>query len=177
MKQVAEPLCQLLIHEAVAMVERSVDARLGHSTGSSSGAEAVITTCHAQLSAIGYDVGYRFIERTAQQRLLKIEPLEIIKFVCREFWMDVFGKHIDKLQTNHRGVFVLKDSSFQWIARLRSGRGEDSLEMLRAFLAFPCGLIRGALANLGFEASVAGEVDTSNAKQSASFHIRLAPTT
>ena len=30
----------------------------------------------------------------------------------------MFGKQVDKLQTNHRGVFVLKDFQFRWLSRV-----------------------------------------------------------
>lgn len=31
-----------------------------------------------------------------------LEPLDVIKFVCKDFWIAIFKKQIDKLQTNHR---------------------------------------------------------------------------
>lgn len=31
-----------------------------------------------------------------------LEPLDVIKFVCKDFWILIFKKQIDKLQTNHR---------------------------------------------------------------------------
>lgn len=30
------------------------------------------------------------------------EPLEVIKFVCKDFWQAVFKKQVDNLRTNHR---------------------------------------------------------------------------
>ncbi len=35
------------------------------------------------------------------------EPLDVIKFVCKDFWILIFKKQIDKLQTNHR-VWLLR---------------------------------------------------------------------
>lgn len=120
----------------------------------------------AKMERMGYDVGYRLAERLVQNKSLvptlsststssgkvsKPTPamiqLEIVKFICKDFWNEIFRKQIDKLQTNHRGVFVLKDLEFKWLMRLPS-----DVEMARIMaikiLAFPCGLIRGALANL-----------------------------
>ena len=30
------------------------------------------------------------------------DALEIIKFMCKEFWLAVFKKQVDNLRTNHR---------------------------------------------------------------------------
>ena len=65
----------------------------------------------------GYDTGYRFVEQMSERRL-GTDPLEVMKFLCKELWFGMFGKQVDKLQTNHRGVFVLKDYNLQWLARL-----------------------------------------------------------
>ena len=50
-----------------------------------------------------------FTSQSIQYNKTKTAQLEAVKFLCKEFWTEVFRKQIDKLQTNHRGVFVLKD--------------------------------------------------------------------
>jgi hypothetical protein len=89
---------------------------------------------------------------------------------CRQ----VYGKAVDKLQTNHRGVFVLKDFGFKWTAQ-HSGKSDVASKQLQLkYLKFPSGLLRGALKALGFDASVSAEVDSSDAsRQVTSFHVRL----
>eukprot|EP00986_Skeletonema_menzelii_P020441 scaffold31178_cov154-Skeletonema_menzelii.AAC.7 len=79
--------------------------------------------------------------------------LEAVKFLCKEFWTEVFRKQIDKLQTNHRGVFVLKDLELKWLRRLPPDEESARVGAIR-ILAFPCGLIRGALACLGLNGAV-----------------------
>jgi Transport protein particle (TRAPP) component. len=115
----------------------------------------------AKMERIGYDVGYRLTERLAQNKSMIPPPstgnnkkptpamiqLEVVKFICKDLWNEVFRKQIDKLQTNHRGVFVLKDLEFKWLQRLPSDV-ERARIMAIKILAFPCGLIRGAMANL-----------------------------
>ena len=66
---------------------------------------------------------------------------------------------IDKLQTNHRGVFVLSDFRFKWLDRYAY---DDPVSKQAAanMLLFPCGLIRGALANLGLAAIVTADITT-----------------
>ena len=55
----------------------------------------------------------------------------------------MYGKKIDRLQTNHRGVYMLTDLCFLPLARLK--RDHDTTR----FLALHKGIVRGALVNLG----------------------------
>ena len=59
-------------------------------------------------------------------------------FCMQRFWVEIFRKQIDKLQTNHRGVFVLKDFDLKWLRRLPP---DDECARVAAIklLAFPCG--------------------------------------
>lgn len=108
----------------------------------------------AKLERMGYSVGYRLCERLAQDKTFGTDShLEAVKFLCKEFWTQVFRKQIDKLQTNHRGVFVLKDFELVWLTRLAPNQEKARVGAIQ-LLAFPCGLVRGALANLGIPAVV-----------------------
>jgi hypothetical protein len=40
------------------------------------------------------------------------DTLEVIKFICKEFWQMLYKKQVDNLRTNHRGVYVLQDNRF-----------------------------------------------------------------
>eukprot|EP00611_Tribonema_gayanum_P009522 TRINITY_DN19322_c0_g1_i1.p1 TRINITY_DN19322_c0_g1~~TRINITY_DN19322_c0_g1_i1.p1 ORF type:complete len:166 (-),score=38.46 TRINITY_DN19322_c0_g1_i1:72-569(-) len=71
----------------------------------------------ARLESLGWDVGCRLTERLCQTKLLSGEPLEAVKFICKDFWTEVFRKQIDKLQTDHRGTFVLRELNFKWLAK------------------------------------------------------------
>jgi trafficking protein particle complex subunit 6 len=65
----------------------------------------------------------------------------------------MFVSQVDKLQTNHRGVFVLTDSRFRWLEKYTS----DDIAAKQAaarMLNIPCGILRGALANFGILAIV-----------------------
>lgn len=155
----------------------------------------------AKIERLGFNVGYRLCERLAQSRpinptvaaaaasssssaaggggpgsppdLSSSIQLEAVKFLCKEFWMELFRKQVDKLQTNHRGVFVLKDFELKWLRRLPP---DDEMARVSAIkiLAFPCGLIRGALSNLGIPAVVSCDflADGRNVA-SCSFNIKI----
>jgi trafficking protein particle complex subunit 6 len=127
----------------------------------------------AKLERMGAAVGYRLTERLAENKTwnayinnnntqqqqpdiaaaVAAQQLEAVKFLCKELWMEIFDKQIDKLQTNHRGVFVLKDLELKWLTRFPVGSEQSRVTAIR-FLAFPCGVLRGALANLGIPAVV-----------------------
>ena len=104
------------------------------------------------VEGVGYESGYRFTERLARFRAVSADPLDAVKFLCREFWTEVFKRPIDNLKTNHRGTFVLQDAQFRLVLRARTD------EMRARLLWLPCGFVRGAMACLGFECTVHGEI-------------------
>ena len=55
-----------------------------------------------KIEAIGFQVGMRLVDRYTRDRPRFTDTLEIIKFICKDFWMEVYRKQIDKLQTNNR---------------------------------------------------------------------------
>ena len=138
----------------------------------------------AKLERMGYSVGFRLCERLAQNKTfgtvvkdpsqaVAASQLEAVKFLCKEFWMEVFRKQIDKLQTNHRGVFVLKDMELGWLSRLPPNQEEARVAAIQ-LLAFPCGLVRGALANLGIPAVVSCDFLSDGATMAAcSFNVKI----
>ena len=111
---------------------------------------------------------------------------QIVKFICKEFWSNVFGKQVDNLRTNHavfflkilfkkiifkiliqklsifskfrgkkialfylQGVYVVQDNNFSMLRTF-----SDSTQFTKdigIYLAFPSGVIRGALACLNIQ--------------------------
>ena len=156
----------------------------------------------AKLERMGYSVGYRLCERLAQNKTFAGDThLEAVKFLCKEFWMEVFRKQVDtrplrltsnhlfcdsscsfvlfhhkqvdKLQTNHRGVFVLKDLELIWLTRLPPNQEKARVGAIQ-LLAFPCGLVRGALANLGIPAVVSCDFLADGQNMAAcSFNVKI----
>ena len=79
-----------------------------------------------------------------------------MKFICKDFWSIVFKKQIDNLRTNHQGIYVLLDNRFQFLTRISASK--QYIEVMPKYLAFSCGLLRGALNNLGLNVIVTAEV-------------------
>ncbi|XP_037440690.1 trafficking protein particle complex subunit 6b-like [Triticum dicoccoides] len=138
-----------------------------------------------RIEAIGFQVGHQLSERYAMERPRFTDHLEAIKFICKDFWSELFKKQIDNLKTNHRGTFVLQDNHFRWLTRVSldpavestdatendSGSlGDSAAQTTSMLLYFPCGLIRGALTNLGIPCAVSADMSNLPA---CSFVVRI----
>lgn len=110
----------------------------------------------------GFQVGIRLCEllmykSPSTSKISNI--LDIMKFVCRDVWRSLYGKQMDNLRTNHRGIFVLVDNNCRLINQMNSSKGvPDSISRARTFLWFPCGVIRGILSSFGIESLVSAEI-------------------
>ncbi len=180
-RQVADSSFDFLMTEVLCYVETSTVPPPGYTE------EQLILAREmsaAKMERMGYNVGYRLCERLAQNRsfnasgkdhaaALAAAQLEAVKFLCKEIWMEVFRKQIDKLQTNHRGVFVLKDLELRWLTRLSSNQESARVTAIQ-LLAFPCGIVRGVLSNLGIAAVVSCDFLADGQNMSAcSFNIKI----
>ncbi|CAD7692501.1 unnamed protein product [Nyctereutes procyonoides] len=94
--------------------------------------------------------------RLPQETLAFREELDVLKFLCKDLWVAVFQKQMDSLRTNHQGTYVLQDNSFPLLIRMAAGL--QYLEEAPKFLAFTCGLLRGALSTLGIKSLVTASV-------------------
>ena len=76
----------------------------------------------ADLELLGYNAGYRIIERLTREHPKFKDELDLMKFICKDFWTSVFKKQIDNLRTNHQGVYVLQDKNFKFLSKVSAGR-------------------------------------------------------
>mmetsp|Transcript_14405 Transcript_14405/g.35115 ORF Transcript_14405/g.35115 Transcript_14405/m.35115 type:complete len:200 (-) Transcript_14405:183-782(-) len=109
-----------------------------------------------KMEAIGVQIGARLAERYTSVLARLTEQLDIIKFICKEFWISIFRKQADKLQTNYLGVYVLHDYRMPWISRLSNSAEE--LQKAHEMIALAVGIIRGALENMGTKVKVTCEI-------------------
>lgn len=137
-----------------------------------------------RIEAIGFQVGHQLSERYTMERPRFSDHLEAIKFICKDFWSELFKKQIDNLKTNHRGTFVLQDNRFRWITHLSPNASLESTndssaavaadhneaQATNMYLYFPCGIIRGALSNLGIPCAVSADISNHPA---CSFVVRI----
>jgi len=150
---------QLFVNEACLefLIMEMVDLMFRTTTDSENDKEAVFY----KLEMLGYQVGQSLVERFARDRPRFVDTLDVVKYICKDLWGIIFKKQIDNLKTNHRGVYVLQDNSFRWFFRMSTeAGGPDAAKRAISYLWFPCGLIRGALANLGVVSIVIAETST-----------------
>lgn len=112
--------------------------------------------CISVLESMGFRVGQGLIERLTRDSPSFKDELDIMKFVCKDFWTKVFRRQVDNLRTNHQGTYVLQDNKFSLLTQLSNGK--QYLDQAPKYLAFSCGIVRGALSNLGLESVVTAEV-------------------
>ncbi|VDN07669.1 unnamed protein product [Thelazia callipaeda] len=110
-----------------------------------------------RLEAMGYRVGFVLVEKIAKDIPRMNGELERMKFLCKEFWTAAFGKQIDNLRTNHQGVYVMQDNEFFIFSDFEAGK--QYVETSAIYLALPCGIVRGALYNLGINCVVTSSVE------------------
>ena len=177
---VSDASFEFLMTEVLRYVERSTPPK-GDSPEDAIFAKEMAA---AKMERMGYSVGFRLCERLSQNRIFSAggkDPtsiaaaaqLEAVKFLCKEVWIEVFRKQIDKLQTNHRGVFVLKDMKLRWLEGLPVNRENSRITAIQ-MLAFPCGIVRGALANLGIPAVVSCDFLADGQNMAAcSFNVKI----
>ncbi|KAF4582892.1 hypothetical protein GQ602_006036 [Ophiocordyceps camponoti-floridani] len=134
--------------------------------------DVVADAVHLRLELLGYRVGVGLVERFSRDRPRFNDALDIIKFLCKDLWSLLFGKNIDNLKTNHRGVYVLTDNMFRPFSRMSTEAGGQAVVRAQPFLWFPCGIVRGALAALGMETVVQAEI---NDLPGAVFQIKSLP--
>ncbi|XP_065560252.1 trafficking protein particle complex subunit 6b-like isoform X2 [Artemia franciscana] len=85
-------------------------------------AEEEIDERISKLEYIGFSSGLRLAERFTRDLPRFKDELDIIKFLCKDFWTAVFKKQVDNLRTNHQGVYVLQDSKFRMLEKVSNGR-------------------------------------------------------
>ncbi|CAG8434559.1 5354_t:CDS:2 [Diversispora eburnea] len=89
-----------------------------------------------KLEMLGYQVGQSLVERFTRERPRFVDTLDV-------------------------GVYVLQDNNFRWFVRMSTeAGGADAAKRAVPYLWFPCGLIRGALANLGVISVVVAETNS-----------------
>eukprot|EP00118_Oscarella_pearsei_P028251 m.1768 g.1768 ORF g.1768 m.1768 type:complete len:214 (+) comp7808_c0_seq2:634-1275(+) len=143
MTEVPDISFELLHGEIVRALKRFNEEEIGNSV-------------EQKLDRMGFRVGQCWIERLTKDRVRFKDELEVVKYICKEFWMSLFNKQIDNLRTNHQGVYVLQDHKFHFFPQM-SVTSQYS-EEAPAFLAYPCGMMRGALVALGINSTVACEI-------------------
>lgn len=125
-----------------------------------------------RLELLGIDMGARLVERYMLDRDRLERDLDMVKFICKEFWEQTFQKQIDVLRTNHRGLYVLTDNHFRWLKGVcKDSDGFDGSP--EDYVVFPCGMISGALTRLGVKCRVTAELIPTPTSYKVSFNVQV----
>lgn len=118
-----------------------------------------------KLELLGFKLGNKFNEiilfklnESFTKTDTKVNLLDIMKFICKDFWKFVFQKQINNLKTNNRGTFILIDVNFKLFDNLNS----NSLQFdnyVNYYLNFTNGILRGILHNFGYNCNVNNDVN------------------
>ncbi|KAF8570236.1 hypothetical protein P879_04427 [Paragonimus westermani] len=109
------------------------------------------------LNSLGFSVSQKLIERLTKDHPRFVTELDVVKYVCTDFWSSVFHKQVDTLKTNYQDMYVLFISDFCLLERI--SRGSQYLSEAGKYLAFPTGLLKGALTALGLNCSVSADCE------------------
>ncbi|VDP89975.1 unnamed protein product [Echinostoma caproni] len=78
------------------------------------------TLCEQFLDSIGFTVSQRLIERTTKDHSRFANELDVVKYVCTEFWGSVFHKQVDTLKTNYQASELILVTLFLIVGYVRS---------------------------------------------------------
>lgn len=131
-----------------------------------------------KVERVGFLAGQHLLDKLLsdpeRRNRLKSDHLECLKYLCKELWQCAFNKMIDNLKTNRKETFVMIDAHFSWInAFAEDATSQEMTQLVILYLAFPCGLLRGALSGLGLTAAVTAEIP---AFPQCCFQVHLTPT-
>ena len=111
-----------------------------------------------EIEQVGFRVGQKLTEKVTMDRTRFSKKIDVIKWICKDYWTLLFLKQVDNLRTNHKGVFVLTSNQFRWISRISGSTLSESQTLAEKYLVLPQGLIRGALSSLGVSCLVKAEI-------------------
>jgi len=135
------------------MIDESLFQYLQHSIHKTLKASKSNEELRLLLEKIGFSVGHGVIEKLISDQNRMNDEVSVMKFICKEFWLSIFLKQIDNLRTNNLGTFVLQDNNFKLLSHISPEQNNQNED----YLAFSCGLLKGALSNLGYECVITAE--------------------
>ncbi|MBN3274276.1 TPC6B protein, partial [Polyodon spathula] len=111
-----------------------------------------------------------FLSRCTKDSPSFKDDLDVVKFLCKDLWINLFRKQIDNLRTNHQGTYVLQDNKFSLLSQFSNSK--QYMEEAPKYLVYTCGMVRGALSNLGIDSIVTAEVSVMPAwRQNLKVHV------
>jgi trafficking protein particle complex subunit 6 len=114
---------------------------------------------------MGVSVGERIISFIVKEHVWTKENNSLMRFICKEFWMYLFGRYIGRLQSNGKGVYIMYDYKFHWFQGLdmTDSMDRDCIEKYcNITLSWVCGVLKGAFKGIGRDASIEAAIEENN---------------
>lgn len=122
-------------------------------------AERYVSLNHIRLPDCVLMVGCFGASLVLRRRELLASSLDVVKFVCREFWRAVHGKPVDRLQREKASnVYVVEDFNYRLFANLAAPTGTDARDFAAKYACWIKGASRGCLAALGVACEVTFDI-------------------
>ena len=121
----------------------------------------------SQIKEMGLSVGERVISFIVKEHVWMKENNSLMRFICKELWMYLFGRYIGRLQSNNKGVYIMYDYKFHWFQGLdmTDAIDRDCIEKYCSLaLSWVCGLLKGALKGMGKDSSIEGVIEDTSCK-------------
>lgn len=97
-RQVSESLFDFLHWEMIAYWTKQLNHTLRGEE-----ARLIAKKIHGKIEGMGFQIGQRYVERYSKDHPLQEQPLDMVKFMCKEFW-SVREEHIMLACTHQRDV-------------------------------------------------------------------------
>lgn len=114
------------------------------------------------IKEMGQSVGERIINFIVKEHVWNKESNSLMRFVCKELWMYLFGRYIGRLQSNGKGVYMMYDYKFHWFQSLDLSESIDkeAIERYCALaLSWVCGVLKGVFKGMGKDSAVEAAVE------------------
>mmetsp|Transcript_4327 Transcript_4327/g.4783 ORF Transcript_4327/g.4783 Transcript_4327/m.4783 type:complete len:195 (-) Transcript_4327:30-614(-) len=123
-----------------------------------------------ELKSVARVLARNIMERISEDQLGRLkDKVEVMKFLCKDFWTYLFGKIVDKLQTDSKGTYRIIENEFKFLKRLpaTTDKAKEYISLCGKFFSE---LLKGALLTFNIESEVT--LDTAN-YQEYSFTVKI----
>jgi hypothetical protein len=124
-----------------------------------------LTDKRQAMKEMGQSVGERIINFIVKEHVWTKESNSLMRFICKELWMYLFGRYIGRLQSNGKGVYMMYDYKFHWFQSLDVSESIDKEAIERycnLALSWVCGVLKGAFKGLGKESTIEAIIEGNN---------------
>lgn len=168
---VPELTMHLLVNQTVQYFLLKDSGQEEVETAMSTITQGVLRTKEKDIKRMGVEVGRRVVQSHSHEHVWLRDQKEQLRYICKDFWTYVFGKPIDRLQTNNKGIYLLHDNSIKWLRCTSFEASELQVVYATLVMGFIRGMLKGALVALGVQGKVSVSPDTNQ----TTFSITLMP--